>query len=65
MASRPDSPAQLRVQRLDRVRCVDDPSDAFGIRQRGLVDGAAHRLYGFHLLLQASILNSRLLILWT
>src|ERR671913_1247751 len=30
MASRPDGPAQLRVQRLDCVRCVDDPPDAFG-----------------------------------
>src|SRR5918997_2212689 len=30
MATRPDGPAQLRVQRLDRVRCVDDPPDAFG-----------------------------------
>ena len=37
MASGSDGPAQLGVQRLDGVRCVDNFADAFGERAFGLL----------------------------
>ena len=35
MSSGPDGTAQLRVQRLDRIRGVDDPPHAFGKGEEG------------------------------